>query len=393
MFKILIPPTLILIGAIILPLHGSFQRAACGDETSDAIRHAKSLSRAFRAAADATSPAVVTVISKMTTEEEDESGLSLENLPFELPPGFRLPDDFRMPRMTSVGSGVIIDSSGIVLTNRHVVHGADEILIRFVDGTEVEATDIQADMRSDLAILRIKPRARLTAARWGNSDKLEIGDWVIAIGSPFELDTTVSAGIISGKGRGVSAIRRGKLIQTDAAINPGNSGGPLVNLDGEVVGISTAIASNSGGYQGIGFAIPSNRAKWIVRQLIRDGKVKRAYLGITIDSVDGDFVRKNNLEKSVTRGVLVKEVQPDTPAADAGIEDQDIIVAIGEVKVRDAGDLQDAVEPLPFNSKHSVTIVRAGRLMTVDVVLKPMPDDFGRLRRRVPRSGNENGSP
>ena len=385
---------LILVGTILFPLPSLFPGAACGDEISDAIRHAKSLSRAFRAAADTTSPAVVTVISKMTPG--DEEGLSLEKLPFDLPPGFRVPDGFRLPlnlESRSVGSGVIIDASGIILTNGHVVHGADEVVIRLIDGSEVEATEIQADMRSDLAIIRIKSSARLQVARLGDSDKLEIGDWVIAIGSPFELDTTVSAGIISGKGREVSAIRRGKLIQTDAAINPGNSGGPLVNLDGEVVGISTAIASNSGGYQGIGFAIPSNRAKWVVQQLIRWGKVKRAYLGIKIDSVDAEFARKNKLESSVTQGVLVNKVEPDTPAAKAGIEDRDIIVAFGDIKVRDARDLQDAVEQLPFDSKHTVTIMRAGRLMTVDVVLEPMPDNFGQRQRTAPQSENKNGSP
>ena len=191
------------------------------------------------------------------------------------------------PAIPQVGSGVIIDASGVILTNNHVVQDAEEIVVRLADGQELKAVDVKTDPLSDLAIVRIKPDPgqTLRAARLGDSEALKIGDWVIAIGSPFELEATVSAGIISGKGRGIEKIRRGKLLQTDAAINPGNSGGPLVNLEGEVVGINTAIASSNGGYQGIGFAIPTDRAKWISQELLTRGTVRRAYLGIRIDEL------------------------------------------------------------------------------------------------------------
>ena len=186
---------------------------------------------------------------------------------------------FQSPPHDGMGSGVIIDKSGIVLTNNHVVEGADTVTVRLSDGREFKATDIKTDPQTDLAVLHIKAKGDLPAAHLGNCDNLEIGDWVIAIGNPFGQEKTVTAGIISGKGRELGS-QRTKFLQTDAAINPGNSGGPLVNLDGEVVGINTAIASNSGGYQGIGFAIPINQAKWVTEQLIKNGSVSRAYLGV-----------------------------------------------------------------------------------------------------------------
>ena len=233
------------------------------------LDHAKSLSAAFRSAAHRVAPAVVTVVTQIDRYRQFRDGSKIfEKL---------------VPEDASIGSGVIIHDSGVVLTNSHVLEGADRIIIRTADGREFETYGVNRDTWSDVAILRMKDPPRLTAAQLGDSDKMDIGDWVIAIGSPFELEATVSAGIISGKNRGLEKIRRGKLLQTDAAINPGNSGGPLVNLDGEVIGINTAIASSSGGYQGIGFAIPINNARWIVNQLAAHGKVRRAYLGVSVD--------------------------------------------------------------------------------------------------------------
>ncbi|MCY2991280.1 MAG: trypsin-like peptidase domain-containing protein [Planctomycetota bacterium] len=261
---------------------GSFAHSADKTDKKDALRQAKSLSAAFRNAAEATSPAVVTLVatSKAQLERNQREMRDLLQDPRlrrlfpegalpEDPPGDgeepELPD---LPGLgAQIGSGVIIDPNGIILTNNHVVEGADDIVVRFPDGRELKAIDVKSDPLSDLAIVRVETKEKLPSAKLGDSSEMNIGDWVIAIGSPFELETTVSAGIISGKGRGIEKIRRGKLIQTDAAINPGNSGGPLVNLDGEVVGINTAIASSIGGYQGIGFAIPSNRAKWVSQEL------------------------------------------------------------------------------------------------------------------------------
>ena len=226
-------------------------------------------------------------------------------------------------RPSGIGSGVIIDPSGIILTNNHVVDGAGKIMVRLHDGREFEATDVKRDPKTDLAILRIKGAGKLTAVKLGNSDDAQVGDWVLALGDPFGLEGTVTAGIISAKGRPLGATRA-NFIQTDAAINPGNSGGPLVNLDGEVVGINTAISSNNGGNQGVGFAISSNLAKWVSQQLIANGTVKRAYLGVAIQPVDPDLAKQFGVE--TMQGVVVADVQPDTPAAAAGVKPGDVIV-------------------------------------------------------------------
>ncbi len=346
-----------------------------GQEPVAATEQAKALSRAFRSAANSITPAVVTVISEV--EEKGANEISAEDFPFDLPPDLHLPEGFRLPESRNVGSGVLIDESGIVLTNDHVIQGADQVWIRFSDGRELEARNIKSDPNSDLAIVHVSSKSSLKAARLGDSDRLSIGDWVIAVGSPFEYEATVSAGIISGKGRGVAPIRRGKMLQTDAAINPGNSGGPLVDLDGKVVGINTAIVSSSGGYQGIGFAIPINRAKWVADQLIKTGEVRRAYLGIRIGSVDAEYIRENDLKIPVNYGILVERVIPDSPAADAGLQRGDIIVEFGGNALRDTGDLQDAVEQLPLGSRHSVGLFREEKALSVMVELRPLPGGAG----------------
>jgi len=335
----------------------------------DPAGQAKALSRAFRNAAKVASPSVVTVISSMTVDRND-----LKRIPGLLPEGFELPEGIQLPESRSVGSGIIIDEEGTILTNSHVVVDADEIIVRLSDGREVKPTEIKSDSKSDLAILRIPAQSELQAARLGDSDQLAIGDWVIAIGSPFELDTTVSAGIISGKGRGISQIKRGRLLQTDAAINPGNSGGPLVNIDGEVVGINTAIASSSGGYQGIGFAIPVNRAKWIAQQLKQDGVVKRAFLGIKIQEVTSSVAQR--LKVRVRAGVLVDGVTSSSPAETAGVKKDDVIVEFAGRPVRVPGELQDIVEQQPVGSTRPVVLMRNGEKLTLEVVLQPLPDQF-----------------
>jgi len=271
---------------------------------------------------------------------------------------------------------VIIDSSGIVLTNNHVIEGADEVIVRLPDGREFKATDVRADSDTDLAVLRIKVKGKLPAAKLGNSDQLEIGDWVIAVGNPFELESTVSAGIISGKGRTLGRIRRAAFLQTDAAINPGNSGGPLVNLDGEIVGINTAIASSSGGYQGIGFAIPVNLAKWVTPQLLKNGRVQRAFLGVSIGDVEAELARR--LKVAPYSGVLVRQVFEDTPAAKAGMKEGDLITAFSGVKVRSARELQLVVERAPLKSIQKVSILRDGKPQSVKVTIEPLPNALGR---------------
>jgi serine protease Do len=355
--------------------------------------HAKALSQAFREAASAATPSVVTVYAHETAKKVKSTR---GDNPFKNNPMFRGGDNpfkgtpfedmfpnggegqdfsWQTPPREGMGSGVIIDKSGIVLTNNHVVEGADSVTVHMSDGREFKATEIKTDPHSDLAVVRIKPEGDLPAAHLGNSDDLEIGDWVIAIGQPFEQENSVTAGIISGKGRELGSVQRTKFLQTDAAINPGNSGGPLVNLDGEVVGINTAIASNSGGYQGIGFAIPINQAKWVTEQLIKNGSVSRGYLGVGIGEVNSELAAKFGVKKG--EGVLVSEVYPNTPAANAKIQEGDVILKFNGKAVHTPRDIQELVERSPLNTAEPVEVLRDGKPMTLNVTVKALPDDFG----------------
>lgn len=346
------------------------------------LARAEDLSRAFRAAASQVMPTVVKIrtASRPKTIEEGEE-LPFDN-PFKGTPfedffdddfgGFRIPR--QLPGREGLGSGVIIDPSGVILTNNHVVAEADEVIIELADGRQFKGTDIKTDEQTDLAVVRIKAESPLPAAKLGDSDSLEIGDWVLAVGCPFELDLTVSAGIISGKGRALAAGQRTNFLQTDAAINPGNSGGPLVNLRGEVVGINTAIASRTGGYQGVGFAIPVNVAKWVTAQLIQTGKVQRAYLGVVIGKLDGPLASKLGVEPG--KGVVVSEVMAGTPAAAAELQVGDVILAFAGRPVNDPRQLQEAVERSPIGSTQRVEILRDGKALTLTVKLEALPEDY-----------------
>jgi len=369
------------------------------------VAKAESLSRAFRSAAKQVLPTVVTVRASVKPKviegprgrgdlrENPFEGTPFEDFfrDFEDVPGFRFPE--RIPRREGLGSGVIIDPKGVILTNNHVVEEADEVWIKLADGRELKATDIRTDKETDLAVLRIEVDEPLPAARLGNSDALEIGDWVIAVGNPFELEQTVSAGIISGKGRSIAAGRRANFLQTDAAINPGNSGGPLVNLSGEVIGINTAIASRTGVYNGIGFAIPSNLAKWVTAQLIDKGKVERAYLGVAITELDNRVAEQLGVDPR--RGVLVSEVFPDSPAAKAGFKAGDVILSFAGQAVSNPRELQALVERSPAGSQQKAEVIRNGKRETLGVVVKPLPEDFaaaarpGRVTPGAPSHRNE----
>jgi len=230
----------------------------------------------------------------------------------------------------------------------HVVDDSDEVMVGFADGRQIKATDIKTDEETDLAVLRIKADEKLPVAVLGDSSKMEIGDWVIAIGTPLELEHTVSAGIISAVKRSLPSGKRADYLQTDAAINPGNSGGPLVNLNGEVIGINTAIASSSGGYQGIGFAIPSNLARWVSRQLIAKGSVARAYLGVGIDELTSELAAKFGVKPG--QGVLVTKVFPDAPAAKAGFKEGDVVSAYAGEKVHGTHELQELSQAFQVNA-------------------------------------------
>jgi len=361
------------------------------EKASKGVNFAKELSHAFRqAAADAT-PATVKIRSHSDAKPVaahrggnnplPKGDNPLKGTPFEKffgEDGEGMQDfgGGRTPQRDGVGSGVIVDGSGIVLTNNHVVEGADTVTIRLPDGREFKGTDIKTDPQSDLAVVHIKTNEKLPVAKLGNSDELENGDWVLAIGNPFELETTVSAGIISGKGRELGMNRRAKFLQTDAAINPGNSGGALVNLDGEVIGINTAIASSSGGYQGIGFAIPINQAKWVMQQLISKGSVQRAYLGVGIGEMSDDLAEKLGVKKG--DGVAVMEVQPNSPAAEAGLKPGDVITAIGDLNVKHPRELQEAVERMSVDGKQTIHFLRDGKSESKTVAMKALPDDVAK---------------
>lgn len=211
---------------------------------------------------------------------------------------------------------------------------------------------------------------------------METGDWVIAVGNPFGLEQTVSAGIISGKGRQIGAAARAQFLQTDAAINPGNSGGPLVNLEGEVIGINTAIASNGGGNDGIGFAVPVNLAKWVAPQLMVGGKVQRAYLGVGIEQVSNELAAQFGVKRG--EGVLVTEIFPDTPAAEAGLQEGDVILDFAGTPVHTPRELQEVVERAELNSKQPARVIRDGKPLTINIVAKALPQNFGRAMRNAP---------
>ena len=359
--------------------------------TAQALMHANALSTAFRHAAEIATPSVVVVRSEVKPRRVrgrapgGRQGNPFEGTPFEgmfpdgLPEGFEFnAPEGRMPGRAGVGSGVIVSDDGLVITNNHVVEGADEVTVELADGREFRAMEIKTDPDSDLAVVKLADARGLPVAKLGDSDKLEIGDWVIAIGNPFELETTVSAGIISGKGRELGSIRRAQFLQTDAAINPGNSGGPLVNLSGEVIGINTAIASNNGGYQGIGFAIPVNLAKWVTGQLIDKGTVERAFIGVQMGPLDRRMADKLGVRDR--RGVLVSDVVPESPAAAAGVQPLDVITGFDGRDIEGPRDLQQVVERSEIGRQHSLRVLRDGKPLTLEIAVRPLPTDLTAAR-------------
>ncbi|MCX7399298.1 MAG: Do family serine endopeptidase [Planctomycetales bacterium] len=341
--------------------------------------YAKSLSGAFREASEAVMPSVVTIQSMSSKpagmgqhgripEELKDNPLFkqfFDNMPQEQSEGKS------EPQRTGMGSGVIVDSSGIILTNNHVVKDADKLLIKLHDGREFEATEWKTDPKTDIAVVRIDTKDSLPAAVIGNSDQLNVGDWVIAVGAPFGLDETVTAGIISAKARGIGITAREEFLQTDAAINPGNSGGPLVNLDGQVIGINTAISSTSGGYQGIGFAVPVNLARWVGDELMAHGTVQRAFLGVGIQSIDSTLSKQLGLD--TVRGAVVTDVRAGSPAANAGLLSGDVILEFDGTSITKPADLQGRVERASLKDVHKVVVLRDGKKMSIDVRVEAMP--------------------
>jgi serine protease Do len=277
-------------------------------------------------------------------------------------------------RAQSLGSGFIIDPSGIVITNNHVIEGADEINVILQDNTTLRATVVGTDPRTDIAVLRVTPSAPLPAVPWGDSDTALVGDWVVAIGNPFGLGGTVTAGIVSARGRDIRQGPFDDFIQTDAAINRGNSGGPLFNMRGEVVGINTAIYSPTGGSIGIGFSIPSNLARGIVRQIADSGRVRRGWLGVNIQQMTDEIAESLGLAGG-TRGALVSRAMDGAPAAAAGIRSGDVILRFNNQDVREMRNLPRIVAETSVGTSVPVVVWRDGREETLQVTLGELPQD------------------
>ena len=275
-------------------------------------------------------------------------------------------------RQRSLGSGFIISADGYIITNNHVVGDAAKITVRLSDKEEYAAKVIGTDDRTDIALIKINAQHPLPTVPLGTSATLEVGDWVMAIGDPFGLEETVTAGIVSAKGRVLGAGPYDNFIQTDASINPGNSGGPLLNLKGEVVGINSAIFSQSGGNIGIGFAIPVDLAKSIITQLKDKGKVTRGWLGVAIQEVTPALAKSFGLKEPT--GALVAEVTKDGPADQAGLERGDIITSFNGTPVKDSRELPTLVAQTPVGEKVDVTVLRGGKEKTVTVKLGQLPE-------------------
>ena len=272
----------------------------------------------------------------------------------------------RERRQSGIGSGVIVSGDGYILTNSHVVSGASEIKIKLHDETEYPAQIIGIDTLSDVAVVKISSEVKnLPVVYLGDSDKLRPGDWVMAIGNPFNLSSTVTTGIVSALGRHTGLQHYQNFIQTDAAINPGNSGGALVNINGELIGINTMIYTRSGGYMGIGFAVPISMAKNIMEQLIYTGEVKRGWLGVSIANIDQYMLDALGLKE---KGVLINEVFDNEPAHKAGIKSGDVVISLNDKKITNMNDLKNTIAALTPGKKYSIEIVRDGKKTTLFVV-------------------------
>jgi len=331
------------------------------------------LNQAFVDIANEVTPSIVTIKTEKVVQHPQMRG------PWE-----DFFDEFfreRDMRSTVLGSGVVVKEDGYILTNNHVVAQGEEITVKLYNGKEYQAEEVLTDPRTDIAVVKIDVDG-LDAIQIGNSEELQVGEWVLALGNPFDenLQHTVTAGIVSAKGRTDVFNRRqvGDLIQnfiqTDAAINPGNSGGALVNLYGQLVGINTAIATRSGGYQGIGFAIPVNMATNVMNDLIEKGKVVRGYLGVYMEPVDNEEAEALGMDRPY--GALVSRVVDGSPADKAGIKVSDVIIGVDGNSVENPGDLQSKISQLNPGEKHTITVIRGGDEKELSVRIGEMPEDM-----------------
>ena len=324
----------------------------------------------FTALVEENAPAVVNISTEQKRAGEQRQIPEMLRRFFE-----GMEDQFPVPESEgeSLGSGFVISRDGYILTNHHVVADATRIIVRMQDGSEKDAELIGSDPRSDLALLKIEGNG-LPVVRIGSSSKLKVGEWVLAIGAPFGFESTVTAGIVSAKGRSLPSENYVPFIQTDVAINPGNSGGPLFNLDGEVIGINSQIVSRSGGFMGLSFAIPIDLAMEVVAQLKDKGRVSRGWLGVLIQPVDRELAESFGLDKPT--GALVSQVMPDSPAQQAGFMVGDVVVRFNGEEIGHSGQLPQIVGLLAPGTRAEAEVVRNGKSKTLKVTVGELPEDM-----------------
>lgn len=345
------------------PAHGDSPSVEAAKPTSEAEppkakaeSYARTLSKAFRESAEKALPSVVTLLGRSKREGEN--------------PVLDIVGGSDEQQFDSVGSGVIISADGLILTNHHVVADTSRVEVRLLDGRQFTAEETKSDPASDLAIVKISSDEPFIPAELGSSADLAVGDWVLAIGSPFTLEASVSAGIISGTNRWqqLSRLVSGQFLQTDAAINPGNSGGPLIDLDGRVVGINTAISSRNGGFQGIGFAIPIDRARWIQQELLEFGKVRRGFAGVRTSNLPYEVAKSLGLPRS--GGTLINAVTPGRPADKAGLKSGDIVIELEKHAITSAENFQVMIQQSQIGEELDIRVLRNGEKIGLKIELE-----------------------
>lgn len=302
-----------------------------------------------------------------------------------------LPDMPRQRKSSSLGSGFVIDAAGVVITNNHVIADANEVTVIFNDGQKLKAEIIGKDQKVDVAVLRVKPERPLKAVKFGDSDKARVGDWVLAVGNPFGLGGSVTAGIVSARNRNIDSGPYDNYIQTDASINKGNSGGPLFNMDGEVIGINTAILSPSGGSVGIGFATPSNTVQPVIDQLQQFGETRRGWLGVRIQNVDDAIAETLNLGS--VRGALIAGVDDKGPSKPAGLKAGDVIVKFDGKPIKESRDLPKLVAATPVGREVELVIMRGGKEQTRSIKVGRLEDGEKVASRDTGKDKSESAGP
>ncbi len=392
-------PLLFLIGIagiMIVTGHNRANRPNMLDKIGNALTPTSASAQSLApngAIADVAEKVVSSVVNISATKITRSAGRNRLS-PFHSDPLFR--DFFRkfdsVPserRQRSLGSGVLVSRDGIILTNNHVVEQTQDIRVTLTNGGEYDAEVVGTDPKSDVAVIRLKGNIKnLKPLRFGDSDSMRLGEVVLAIGNPFGVGQTITMGIISAKGRAnVGIVDYENFIQTDAAINPGNSGGALVNLRGELIGINTAILSRSGGYQGVGFAIPSNMARAIMGSLVKNGKVVRGWLGVAIQAVDKSLANALGLQS--TDGVLIANVQSGSPAANAGVLRGDVVIYVNKTKIRSPSHLRNVIASQSPKSRVALQVLRNGKSKTITVALGSLPGPRTATHKANPNKQNK----